>query len=111
MVITTSGWTKESKTKTAFATLFGKYEFNAVPFGLAQAPAYLQQLISIVLQDCSGFAMVCLDDIIIFSRSEADYIKHMETIFQKLKAAGLELKESMSLSVISFKEKYITWVI
>ena len=37
---------KESKAKTAFVTPFGKYEFNAVPFGLAQAPAYFQQLIS-----------------------------------------------------------------
>ena len=25
----------ESKAKTAFVTMFGKYEFNAVPFGLA----------------------------------------------------------------------------
>ena len=31
---------KESKAKTAFVTLFGKHEFNAVPFGLAQAPTY-----------------------------------------------------------------------
>ena len=45
---------------------FGKYEFNAVPFGLVQAPAYFQQLISIVLQDCSDFVMAYLDDIIIF---------------------------------------------
>ena len=30
---------QESKAKTAFVTPFGKYEFNAVPFGLAQAPA------------------------------------------------------------------------
>ena len=30
----------ESKAKTAFVTPFGKYEFNAVPFGLAQALAY-----------------------------------------------------------------------
>ena len=38
--------------------------------------------------------MVYLDDIIIFSKSEADHIKHIEAIFQKLKAAGLKLKES-----------------
>ena len=41
----------DSKAKTAFVMPFGKYEFNAVPFGLAQAPSYFQQLISIVLQD------------------------------------------------------------
>ena len=85
---------KESKAKTAFVTPFGKYEFNAVPFGLAQAPAYFQQLISIVLQDCSDFAMAYLDDIIIFSQNEEDHLKHIEIIFKKLKRADLKLKES-----------------
>ena len=84
----------ESKAKTAFVTPFGKYEFNAVPFGLAQAPAYFQQLISIVLQDCSNFTMAYLDDIIIFSQNEEDHLKHIEAIFKKLKKADLKLKES-----------------
>ena len=65
----------ESKAKTAFVTPFGKYEFNAVPFGLAQAPAYFQQLISIVLQECSNFTMAYLDDIIIFSQNEQEDLK------------------------------------
>ena len=85
---------QESKAKTAFVTPFGKYEFNTVPFGLAQAPAYFQQLISIVLQDCSDFAMAYLDDIIIFSQNEEDHLKHIEIIFKKLKKADLKLKES-----------------
>ena len=84
----------ESKAKTAFVTPFGKYEFNAVLFGLAQAPASFQQLISIVLQDCSNFAMAYLDDIIIFSQNEQEHLKHIEIIFKKLKKAGLKLKES-----------------
>ena len=85
---------KESKAKTAFVMPFGKYEFNAVPYGLAQAPAYFQQLISIVLQDCSDFVMAYLDDIIIFSQNEEDHLKHIEIIFKKLKKADLKLKES-----------------
>ena len=85
---------QESKAKTAFVTPFGKYEFNAVPFSLAQAPAYFQQLISIVLHDCSDFAMAYLDDIIIFSQNEEDHLKHIEIIFKKLKKADLKLKES-----------------
>ena len=85
---------EESKAKTVFVTPFGKYEFNAVPFGLAQAPAYFQQLISMVLQDCRDFVMVYLDDIIIFSRTPEEHLKHIEIIFQKLKAAGLKFKES-----------------
>ena len=63
----------ESKAKTAFITPFGKYKFNAVPFGLAQAPAYFQQLISIDLQDCSDFAMAYLD-YIIFSQNEQEHL-------------------------------------
>ena len=47
------GLDKESRAKTAFVTPFGKYEFNAIPFRLAQAPAYFQQLNSMVFQDCS----------------------------------------------------------
>ena len=64
------GLSENSKAKMAFITPFSKYQFEVVPFGLAQVPAYFQQLISIVLQDCSEFAMAYLDDIIIFSRNE-----------------------------------------
>ena len=88
------GLSKGSKAKTAFITPFGKYQFEVVPFGLAQAPAYFQQLISMVLQDCSEFAMAYLDDIIIFSRDEHEHLKHIQIIFQKLIDAGLKLKES-----------------
>ena len=73
------------KQKTAFITPFEKYEFNTVPFGLAQAPAYFQQLISMVLQDCRDFVMAYLDDIIIFSRTPEEHLKHIEIIFQKTK--------------------------
>ena len=94
-----------STAKTAFVTPFGKYEFNAVPFGLAQAPAYFQQLISIVLQDCSDFEMAYLDDIIIFSQNEQEHLKHIKIIFKKLKKAGLKLKNQ---NAISLKRKSIT---
>ena len=46
-----------------------------------------------VLQDCSDFTMAYLDDIIIFRHNE-EHLRHIEIIFQELKAAGLKLKES-----------------
>ena len=64
------GLMDSAKPKSAFVlSSLGKYQFNRVPFGLAQAPAYFQKLINDVLKGCS-FAMGYLDNIIIYSRSE-----------------------------------------
>ena len=84
---------KESRVKTAFVTPFGKYEFLQVPFGLAQAPAFFQHLMNKVLDNCS-FAMMYLDDIIIFSNSEEEHLAHIEEIFRRLEAADLKMKRS-----------------
>ena len=75
------GLSHSAKPKTAFVISgMGKYEFNRVPFGLAQAPAHFQKLINKVLTDCN-FAMGYLDDIIIFSKTEEEHLEHLETIF------------------------------
>ena len=78
----------------AFVTPIGKYQFDAVPFVLAQAPTHFLQLILIDLQSCSSFAMAYLDDIIIFRKNKKEHLKHIEIIFQKLVKGGLNLKES-----------------
>ena len=41
---------KDSRAKNAFVMPFSKYQFLMVPFGLAQAPAYFQLLMSQVLE-------------------------------------------------------------
>ena len=53
--------------KTAFNSPFRKYEYVKVPIGLAQAPAYFQELMTGILKDFS-FAIAYLDNIIIFSK-------------------------------------------
>ena len=73
-------------------TPFGKYEFNMVPFGLAQAPAYFQALISKVLKGLHKIAVTYLDDIVIFGKSKEEHLEHLKIIFQRLKEAGLKLK-------------------
>ena len=37
--------------KTTFTSPVGKYEYLKVPFGLAQAPVYFQELMNKVLKD------------------------------------------------------------
>ena len=58
---------KSSIPKTAFNSPFGKYEYVKVPFGLAQAPAYFQELMTGILKDLH-IAIAYLDNIIIFSK-------------------------------------------
>ena len=82
---------KSSRAKTAFVTPFGKYEFLMVPFGLAQAPAYFQLLMNKVLHGLD-FAMMYLDDIILFSKNELQLLEHLETVFSCLREAGLKMK-------------------
>ena len=78
---------RSSRTKTAFVTQFGKYEFLMVPFSLAQAPAYFQLLMNKVLKGLK-FAMTYLDDIIIFSENELQHLEH------QLREARLKMKWS-----------------
>ena len=57
---------KSSILKTASNSPFGKYEYVKVNFGITQAPAYFQELMTGILKD-SDFATAYLDNIIIFS--------------------------------------------
>ena len=74
---------KSSIPKTAFNYPFGKYESVKVPFGLAQAPAYFQELMTGILKDFD-FTITYLDGIIIFSRAVEEHLLHIKKVFEKL---------------------------
>ena len=100
------GLSDSAKPKSAFVlSSLSKYQFNRVPFGLAQAPAYFQKLINDILKGCN-FTMGYLDDIIIYNRSEKEHLEHLEEIFSRLKAAGLKLK----LEKCCFFKKHIQYL-
>ena len=45
-----------------------------------------------VLAPCLDFTLNYLDDIIIFSRTWEDHIRHLEEVFKQLNHAGLKIK-------------------
>ena len=67
---------KSSIPKTAFNSPFSKYEYVKVPFGLVQAPAYFQELMTSILKDFP-FAIAYLDNIIIFSKTPQEHLSHI----------------------------------
>ena len=84
---------KPSIQKPSFNSPFRKYESVKVPFGLAQAPGYFQELMTGILKDFN-FAIAYQDDIIIFSKTLQEHLLHIRTVFEKLKSANLSMKKS-----------------
>ena len=64
-----------------------------VPFGLAQVPAYFQELMTGILKDFN-FAIAYLDYIIIFSKPPQEHLSHIRMVFKKLKSVNLFMKKS-----------------
>ena len=79
--------------KTAFTSPFIKHKYIKVPFGLAQAPPYFQELMTGVLKDFT-FTNTYLKEIIIFSRTAEENLSHIKQVFEKLRNAHLSMKLS-----------------
>ena len=96
---------KPSIPKTAFNSPFRKYEYIKVPFGLAQALAYFQELMTGILKDFN-FAIAYLGNIIIFSKTLQEHLSHIRQVFEKLQSAKL----SMKMSKCNFFSKEIQYL-
>ena len=59
-----------------------QYEYVKIPFGLAQAPAYFQELMTGILKDFA-FAIAYLGDIISFSRTVEENLSNIKQVFEK----------------------------
>lgn len=78
---------------TAFRTPIGHFEYLVMPFGLGNAPSVFQRFIQDVLSDCIGsYVQVYLDDVIIYSTSLNEHIKHVRTVLKLLIDNSLYVK-------------------
>ena len=79
--------------KTAFRTRYGLYEYLVMPFGLTNAPATMQRMVNEQLHDyLDVFVVAYLDDILIFSKSQAEHETHVRRVLKRLRKAGILLK-------------------
>ena len=86
---------EEDIPKTAFRTRRGLYEFVVMPFGLTNAPAAFMDLMNRVFSDyLDQFIIVFVDDILIYSASEADHERHLRIALQTLREHRLYAKFS-----------------
>eukprot|EP00173_Palmaria_palmata_P000458 Plantae.Rhodophyta-Palmaria_palmata.ctg1209.p1 GENE.Plantae.Rhodophyta-Palmaria_palmata.ctg1209~~Plantae.Rhodophyta-Palmaria_palmata.ctg1209.p1 ORF type:complete len:666 (+),score=133.55 Plantae.Rhodophyta-Palmaria_palmata.ctg1209:1587-3584(+) len=82
-----------SRDKTSFTCHAGFYRFKRLPFGLINAPATFQRALDLILSGVRyEFALVYLDDIIIFSRTFDEHMEHLAHVLGLLKTANISLK-------------------
>ena len=79
--------------KTAFRTRYGHFEYTVMPFGLTNAPAVFQHMANDIFRDFLDiFLIIYLDDLLIYSRTQAEHDIHVRKVLQRLREYGLYAK-------------------
>lgn len=80
------------KEKTAFHCHLGLFQFKRMPFGLRNGPSIFQRIMQGVLSPFLWlFALVYIDDIVIFLKSWDDHLLHLDKVLSVIAKAGITL--------------------
>ncbi|CAH8627089.1 unnamed protein product [Dicrocoelium dendriticum] len=97
--------------KTAFVVPSGLYEFQTMPFGLANAPATFQRLMQRVLDDLVPHkCLVYLDDVIVHGKTKDDHLSNLADVLSRLIDVGLKLQPT-KCHVLQEKVTYLGHII
>lgn len=92
---------------TAFVTHHGLLKYTRKPFGLKSQPAMFQRAIDVVLASVKWrHALVCIDEVIIFTKTSEEHLKHIDEVLRSLKKGGVTPK----LKKCHFYSKIIYYV-
>ncbi|GBG62923.1 hypothetical protein CBR_g34294 [Chara braunii] len=81
--------------KTAFQSRFDHYEFTVMPFSLTNAPATFQTAMNDIFRDIlEQCVLVYLDDILVYSRTLEEYLRHLRDVLDRLRRHGFYAKLS-----------------
>ena len=85
----------EHRSKTAFVTADGLYQFRTLPFGLTNAPGTFQRAMDIILAGLRWTTcLIYLDDVIVYSATFQQHVERLRSVMSCLDQAGLKLKWS-----------------
>ena len=77
---------EEDIEKIAFSTMYGHFEFRVMSFGLTNVTPYFMETMNNMLQGLEEFVVVFIDDILIFSKTEAEHEDHLRRVLETLRS-------------------------
>ena len=84
---------EEDIPKTVFRSRYGHYEFLGMSFGLTNAPAVFMELMNRVFKEfLDTFVIVFIDDILVYSKSEAEHEEHLRKVLTIMRTQRLYAK-------------------
>lgn len=86
----------EDRKKTAFVTQEGHFQWTCLPFGLKTSPAIFQRILSNIIRKhkLSEFTVNYIDDILVFSETFTEHMKHLSLLLEAILKEGFRLKFS-----------------
>lgn len=84
-----------SKDVTGFATRSQFYRWRVLPMGLKTSPGVFQSSMDRILGELKWRCVMCyVDDLIIFSKTFEEHLKHISEVLTRLENAGMYIKMS-----------------
>lgn len=85
-----------SRKYTAYSTPKGHYQYCVCPQGIKTGPSYFNLCVSRAMRQCKGFALNYFDDIVIFSKTIQEHLKHIRLVMEALKEYGFKISAEKS---------------
>jgi hypothetical protein len=83
---------QDDKEKMAFTTPWGTFMYDKMPFDLMNAGTNFQQSMDITFMgERDKFFVIYLNDLTVFSKSDAEHLVHLKQTFEKCRKFGLSL--------------------
>jgi hypothetical protein len=82
---------QKSEDLTTFRSRYGSFKYKVMPFGVTNGPATFQRYINTALAEyLDDFVTVYVDDVLIYSESYEEHVRHVKLVLARLREAGLQ---------------------